>query len=375
MMLGFAASARPVAKSVPLGDGVVYATVDHYPSEVAVNVTDSTVYTVNNGTNNVSVVNGRRCGSADTSGCASRPPYQDVGEIPSAIALDSVNHTAYVVNNTQTEHGSVSVFDTRRCSASHRSGCTHFPHLPPAVRLPFEPNAIAVDATTHTVYVDGAEKQLAVIDARSCNGHHPIGCRRAPFIAAVPAGAGAVAVNPRTNTVYVLDYFSSTLSVIDGRRCRAGATSGCGHPVATVKVGRHPWRTTVDPATGTVYVTNFGAGTVSVINGAACNGRSARGCRRRPAVVHVGREPEEIAVDGVSRLVFVTDAGDDSVSIFPRSSCDAFHRAGCGRRPATVKVGSLPNGIAVNPRTETVYVADNNSSALAVFRAALPRKR
>jgi DNA-binding beta-propeller fold protein YncE len=35
-------------------------------------------------------------------------------------------------------------------------------------------------------------------------------------------------------------------------------------------------------------------------------------------------------------------------------------------------VGSLPAGIVVDPMTGTVYVADNATSTLALFRAALP---
>jgi DNA-binding beta-propeller fold protein YncE len=184
-----------------------------------------------------------------------------------------------------------------------------------------------------------------------------------------------VSVNPRTNTVYVADYASGTLTVIDGRDCNAANTSGCDRAAGKVRVGRHPFRLTADPASDTVYVTNFGANTLSVVNGAACNGRITSGCRRHPASVRVGGGPEAVAVDDRNHLAFVTNSLTDDVSVFDTSTCNGSETSGCGQASASIKVGRLPNGIAIDDRTETVYVADNDSArpgTLAMFRAAMP---
>ena len=349
---------------------VIFVPVGAYPQAVAVDFATATVYSANNGGNSISVVNAATCNATDARGCR-RTSYQDVGVIPSAIAVDQATETVYVVNNTQTVHGSVSVVNGATCNADNTSGCTHYPVLPPEVPLSFDPNDIAVNDLTNTIYVDGGGVGLALIDGRSCNGRNHDGCGKVPYTATVPAGAGAVAVDSGTDTIYVVDYASGVLSVIDGRTCNALNHTRCS-TVATVPVGRHPWRVTVDVPTDTVYVTNLADGTVSVLDGATCNAVSTTGCRHRPAAIRVGTEPEAVAVDDVNHLAFVTNAGDDTVSVFDMSTCDGQNTSGCGRLPATVQVGLLPAGIVVDPTTGTVYVADNATSALALFRAALP---
>jgi DNA-binding beta-propeller fold protein YncE len=180
-----------------------------------------------------------------------------------------------------------------------------------------------------------------------------------------------VAVNQTTNTIYVVDYESGILSVIDGSTCNVSNDTSC-VPVATGQVGAHPWRITVDAPTDTVYVTNMADDTVSVVNGATCNAVNTSGCASNHPVIHVGSEPEAVTVNDANHLAFVTNSWDNSVSVFDASTCDGQDTSGCGLFPATVRVGSLPAGIAVNPLTSTVYVADNDSNELAVFRATVP---
>src|SRR5580704_8735427 len=76
----------------------------------------------------------------------------------------------------------------------------------------------------------------------------------------IPVGSSprAVAVNPATNKVYVANYDSGTLTVIDG------ATNV---PVA-VTVGGKPIAVAVNPVSNKVYVANYDSGTLTVIDGA-----------------------------------------------------------------------------------------------------------
>ncbi len=67
------------------------------------------------------------------------------------------------------------------------------------------------------------------------------------------------AVNPVTGTVYVTNSGSGTVSVISGRTHRVTGT------ITTGVNG--PYGVAVNPRTGTVYVTNIDGGTVSVISG------------------------------------------------------------------------------------------------------------
>ncbi|MGO9197013.1 MAG: YncE family protein [Acidimicrobiales bacterium] len=365
------ASAQSMA-SPSTAPQVTLVAVGAYPQAVAVDLATNTVYTANNGLNSSSVVNGARCDAAHRSGCHRAAPYQDVGAVPSAVAVDQATDTVYVVNTTESLQGSVSVVNGAACNGRHTAGCTHYPHLPSAVPLGFEPNDIAVNEVTNTIYVDGGGRSLAVIDGRRCNGRDTKGCGHRPHTANIPAGAGAVAVDPLTHTVYVVDYATGILSLVDASTCNASDTTHCKPLPHTAKVGIHPWRITVDVATDTVYVTNFGDGTVSVIDGAACNAEKTTACGGRHDVIRVGEEPEAVAVDDVNGLGFVTNAGSDTVSVFHTSTCDARDTSGCANRPATVKVGPLPAGIVVDPGTDTVYVADNASNTLAMFEGVMP---
>ena len=74
----------------------------------------------------------------------------------------------------------------------------------------------------------------------------------------VGSGPFSIAVNPGTNTVYVTNSNSNTVSVING------ATNAV---TATVAVGSHPQAIAVNPATNTIYVANYSGVSVSVMNG------------------------------------------------------------------------------------------------------------
>jgi DNA-binding beta-propeller fold protein YncE len=163
----------------------------------------------------------------------------------------------------------------------------------------------------------------------------------------------------------VIDYVSGLVSIIDARTCRAGNTSNC-LPRATVNLGHHPWRGAVDPATDTLYVTLFNARAVAVIDARSCNGHQVGGCGQRPARIHVGSEPEGLAFDDAASLGFVTNAGSDSVSVFDTTHCRGADTTGCGPTLGKVRVGGLPDGIAFDSRTSTLYVTVNTSTTLGL---------
>ena len=82
----------------------------------------------------------------------------------------------------------------------------------------------------------------------------------------------------------------------------------------------------MDPAAGTVYVTNSSDGTVSVINEATS---------AVTATIPVGSEPDGVAVDPAAGTVYVTNYGDGTVSVI-----DAATRA----VTATIPVGPSRTG-------------------------------
>ncbi len=107
-------------------------------------------------------------------------------------------------------------------------------------------------------------------------------------------------MDPATDTVYVTDYYDGTVSVIDG------ATNTV---TATIPVGSGPDGVGVDPATDTVYVTNFNDGTVSVIDGAT---------NTVTATIPVGLQPFGVGVNPATHAVYVTNYNhgtDGTVSV------------------------------------------------------------
>ena len=84
-------------------------------------------------------------------------------------------------------------------------------------------------------------------------------------------------MDERTDTVYVTNGNDGTVSVLNGARCNARVTRGCGTPVATIKVGGFLVAAAVNPATGTLYVASL-KGDVFVIDAAGCNAVTTRGC-------------------------------------------------------------------------------------------------
>ena len=241
----------------------------------------------------------------------------------------------------------------------------------PRVLVGSAPQDAAFDPATHTVYVANAgDNTLSVVNALTCNSRDLAGCDQRPAAVAAGPGANAVAVDVATHTVYVTDGGSDTVSVINAATCNAQNRSGCGHKPATVTVGRGPIGLVVDPATDTIYVTNLGSGdTVSVIDGATCNASNTSGCRQKPATVTVGQGPFNAAFDAATRTVYVTNQLGHSVSMINARICNATATSGCGQKIPAVAVGASPIPVTVDPRTDTVYVGNNGDGTVSVINA------
>jgi DNA-binding beta-propeller fold protein YncE len=84
----------------------------------------------------------------------------------------------------------------------------------------------------------------------------------------VGRGPYNVAVDTRTDTVYVADFFSAAVSVVNGSACRAGVTHGCHHAALLQAAGSHPVGVGVDDRTGSVYVTQLFQGSLGIFRAA-----------------------------------------------------------------------------------------------------------
>jgi DNA-binding beta-propeller fold protein YncE len=357
------------------------------PGALAADPAAGTLY-VATGTDTVSMINSRACNAYTQQGCTPAPPAVTVGASPAGIAVDQQTHTVYVANSgsSATGTGSVSVFGDRTCNAATVSGCGNVRTL----WVPGgNPTAIAVNPATDTVYVatvpGSGPSTVSVFNGATCNAATGSGCGQAPQSATAGFGATALAVNPVTDTIYVANFndqnnnpfAGNTVSVIGGATCSATTSTGCGNAPQTITLGppyTTPAGVAIDPATDTIYVADLqngeGPGTVSVINGAACNAATGTGCGQTPPTVTAGFGPASIAFDPANRSVVVTNIEDTSVSVIDAATCNAILTSSCNQAQPKLPAGRASGPLAIDPATGTIYTSngDNTVSIIPATR-------
>jgi YVTN family beta-propeller protein len=352
---------------------------------VAVDLPLHTVYVVNQKDDDLSAIDADVCNGRHLAACASlQPPTIHTGEDPESVALDPDTQTLYTANQVTND---VSVIDASQCNAAVTAGCRQ---APPAVALP-GPGALAADPAVGTTYVaNGVGNGVSMINSQTCNAYVHEGCTPTPPMVIVGAGPAGITVDRQTNTVYVANSGSGatgSISVFDDRTCNATTASGCGN-VHTLQVpGGNTGAIAVDPATDTVYVTTIpgsGPSTVSVFNGATCNATHSGGCAQVPQSVMVGFSAFALAVDAVTDTIYVANFADstdpfggNTVSVIDGATCNATDTTGCAAAPQTITLGppdTTPAGVAIDPATDTIYVADlqdgEGSGAVSVINGA-----
>jgi YVTN family beta-propeller protein len=117
-------------------------------------------------------------------------------------------------------------------------------HIP----IPFPVTDVAVDPRTNLLYVADYDTFVQVLNART-------GQFTGDFDAAGNGNQG-IAVNPQTHLVYVTSPDANVVTVVNGQT---------GQRVAAVSVAGFPFAVAVNPATGNAYVADQSSNTVSVI--------------------------------------------------------------------------------------------------------------
>jgi YVTN family beta-propeller protein len=186
-----------------------------------------------------------------------------VGASPRAIAIDQAASTLYTYNGD----GSVSVLD-----GAHGARVTNFPADSVATGvLGLDPQGLAHSRRTGKLYAVNGFTQIDVIDPSS---------RR--VLKSIPdPDAGGVAINQRTNTIYVSQFSEGTVWVIDGATDRkigviggvgqsaspAGCYQSAGGPNTCLQMSSGLTKVAIDEELNRIYVLGQNDGRVVTIDG------------------------------------------------------------------------------------------------------------
>jgi YVTN family beta-propeller protein len=154
----------------------------------------------------------------------------------------------------------------------------------------------------------------------------------------------AIAVNPVTSTIYVVNTASDTVSVING------ATNSL---TTTVNTGSNPVAVAVNPLTNMIYVANNGSSNITVINGAT----NVASTVTDPNAI----SPIAVALNPLTNMVYVANSESNNLTVIN----------GAGNTlVGSVGVGNIPAAVVVNPATNMVYVANRASNNVTVVNGA-----
>jgi DNA-binding beta-propeller fold protein YncE len=308
----------------------------------------------------VDVINTATCNASITSDCAVVGRARVAG-FALAAAVDERTDTIYVAIG----EGFVSVVDGATCNATDTSGCS----TPLAT---IHTGGFDVDDVfnpiTRTLYVVSPAGSVFVIGVAGCNAETTKGCGEPVKVVKDDAGPAGVDVDIATDSVYAVNNGTgdgNTVTMIDGATCNGSDGSGCGHP-RTITVGSGAFWPAVDQDTDTIYVTNGNDDTISVINGARCNSENTSGCASVPPTVPLGASPGFAAVDDSVHTVFTLNPDDDTLSVINTRMCRGTDTSGCAATPPTAQAGSnhgpgytgLPGTMVLLPHTDTAYVVN-----------------
>ena len=341
---------------------------DFFPLASAVDQATHTLYVpltaFNDVLDYVAVIDGSTCNAIDHSGCGETPHLVQVGSFAEQVIIDPTTKTAYVLSEGSS---TLSVINTATCNGRNQSGC---PQRAPALAIGLNPLGVDINPKTHTLYTSGVDtNEVWVLDASKCNGMDTSGCTMFEPTTTVGAAPVGVTENPNTKTVYAANQLDNTVSVIDATACHKDNLAGCNQTWPTINVGNVPRFIGINKITNTIYVSNHDDNTLSVIDGATCNGQMTSGCMQPQPTTPVGNVPQQVAVDETTNTIYVVNQDDGTVSVINGDVCKAGNISGCNHSWPTVTVGASPQALAVNPSNDTVYVANTDDNTVSVINA------
>ena len=162
-----------------------------------------------------------------------------------------------------------------------------------------------------------------------------------------PAG---LALSGDGRMLYVAENLADSLAVVD---------VATGAVVQRLATGRYPFGVVVTPD-GSVFVSNWGAGTLAVFSPAG-NGRL-----NAAAFVPAGRHPSALLLNKAGSRIFAASGSTDRVTVIDTRS-RAVVATLLDPPPSGPDEGTTPNALALSDDGTRLFVAEADANAVAVF--------
>jgi YVTN family beta-propeller protein len=183
--------------------------------------------------------------------------------------------------------------------------------------------------------------------------------RLSALLTLLALGSGSACAADRK--IYVANENDGTVSVIDGadfRQIRQIAAGAGAHNVQVAPDGKRVWVTNKGPAPADAESrAHSGAG-----HGAMAQAGEVWAIDTETdavvARVRVGRHPAHVVVSADSRWVYVTNGGDNTVSVVDTASLTVVD---------TLPTGAYPHGIRLSPDGRQAYVANLKGNTISVI--------
>jgi YVTN family beta-propeller protein len=232
-----------------------------------------------------------------------------------AIVFSPATHKVYAVDR---DRGAIFIINESANSVS-------------SVKVGSEPVAIAVNAFTGRVYVaNSGSGTVSVLDEQQDSIVATISVDPLPYV---------LAVSEATNRIYVSNTFSDLLTIIDGT---TNATT-------TLKTGSAD-AIAIDPKAGKVYLLGYQDSNLIVLD--EKSGEQSK--------VPMGMHLWGMALSEDSHMLYATLSGSAAVVALDENS----------RALTNIPTGEIPCAVAVNPSTNTAYVANYRDNSVTVIDGA-----
>ena len=327
----------------------------------------------------IAVIDGRKCSAMNASRCTALARMSNVGPAPHWIVFDPATRTLYAENALTPdydENNKISVLNAATCNAQNTSGCGQMPAATVTVPGPlinsdtFDLTNLALDGTTHTLYVGDAHYgPVSMINTATCNATNTGGCNQ---IATTGVNGDSITVDTASHSVYIIndpDPNNSQISVVDNLTCNSTNQSGCSQATTFAAPSPYyPFIAAVDSPSHTLYVPMIkevdAIGFVGLFDVSACNGTVRSGCGATPPyLVTAGSSNFQVLMDAASRTAYSMNSGSATISMLNPATCNAQDHSRCPQTAPALATGISNNiNIEINPQTHTIYAPSTDTN-------------